>query len=141
MITVIRISGDVGIKKEVRETLERLRLRKKYSCIVGTFNKDKEGMIKKVKDFVAFGEVNDITLKKLIEKRGALLDKTKSKLKTEDIIKGLNGGKKLQDFNLKPFFRLHPPVKGICSKKHFGTNKGVLGDNKEHINKLIGRML
>jgi large subunit ribosomal protein L30 len=140
MKTVIRISGDVGIKKQVRETLERLRLRKKYCCIVGNFNKEQEGMIKKVKDFVAFGDINDKTLKNLIEKRGQVM-KGKSKPKTEEVIKGLKEGKKLQDLNLRPFFRLHPPRGGISSKKHFGTNKGVLGDNKEKINELIGRML
>ncbi|KKL95423.1 hypothetical protein LCGC14_1854700, partial [marine sediment metagenome] len=41
--------------------------------------------------------------------------------------------------NLKPFFRLHPPRKGIKSKLHFP--KGVLGDNKEKINDLVLRML
>ena len=40
MKAVIRISGDVGIKKEVGETLERLRLRRKYVCIIGNFNKE-----------------------------------------------------------------------------------------------------
>jgi len=36
---------------------------------------------------------------------------------------------------------LHPPRKGIESKKHFGVGKGVLGDNKEKINELLERML
>jgi hypothetical protein len=40
---------------------------------------------------------------------------------------------------LKGFFRLHPPRKGIKSKLQYP--KGVLGDNKESINKLIERML
>jgi large subunit ribosomal protein L30 len=43
--------------------------------------------------------------------------------------------------NIKPFFRLHPPRGGIDSAKHFGIKKGVLGNNKESINKLIERML
>jgi hypothetical protein len=40
---------------------------------------------------------------------------------------------------IKPFFRLHPPRKGINSKIQYP--KGVLGNNKEDINKLIERML
>jgi len=36
---------------------------------------------------------------------------------------------------------IHPPRKGIESKKHFGVGKGVLGNNKKEINKLIERML
>jgi hypothetical protein len=48
-------------------------------------------------------------------------------------------GKKLADFKLKGFFRLHPPRKGIDSKLQYP--KGVLGNNKKDINKLIERML
>ena len=48
---------------------------------------------------------------------------------------------KYEEVNVKPFFRLHPPRKGIESKKHFGVGKGVLGNHKDKINKLIERML
>ena len=142
MITAIRIKGQVGLRKPIVETLHRLRIRKKYACVV--FVKPTAvdlGMIKKVRDFVAFGEIDEKTLKELIEKRGSLIDKKKTKLKTEEIIKGLKENKKFEDFNLKPFFRLHPPRGGIDSKKHFGVNKGVLGNNKNKINDLIKRML
>lgn len=142
MIVVIRITGDVGLKSEIRETLNRLRLRKKYSCVV--FENPTEvqlGMINKLKDFVAFGEIDNKTLKELIEKRGLLLDKKKTKPKMGEVVKGLKENKKSQDFNLKPFFRLHPPRKGIESKKHFGVGKGVLGNHGEKINDLVRRML
>ena len=113
MIAIIRITGEVGLRKEIINTLNRLRLRKKYSCVVfEKVTKEQLGMIKKVKDFVAFGEINSETYKKLVEKR-----KTK----------------------IKNFFRLHPPRGGIKTKIHFP--KGVLGDHKEKINDLIGRML
>ena len=72
-------------------------------------------MVKKVKDFVAYGEINEEIYKRLNEKR-----KTKT----------------------KNFFRLHPPRGGIDAKKHFGeTKKAVLGNNGKEINKLIERML
>jgi len=115
MISVVRITGDVGLAKEVRETLFRLRLRRKYACIVlENPSKEQLGMIKSVRNFVAYGELNPETHKELVDKRGQ------------------------KD---KPFFRLHPPRKGIASKKHFGVGKGVLGDNKDKINDLIKRML
>lgn len=113
MIAIVRIKGQVGIRKDVKETLHRLRLRKKYSCVVMTPTKEQLGMIKKVKDFVAYGEIKEETLKNLIEKR---------KTSTKD------------------FFRLHPPRKGIECKKHFGVGKGVLGNNKK-MNELVRRML
>jgi len=119
MICIIRIKGQVGLKKEIIETLNRLKLRKKFSCVVIEPTKEQMGMIKKVKDFVAFGEINDETYKKLVEIRG----------------------KKDTEGKLKPFFRLHPPRGGIDMKKHFGVNKGVLGNHKEKINDLVLRML
>jgi len=142
-IAVIRITGQVGLKKPIVETLHRLRLRRKYACVVfdtlpnrsegkGTSKPSKEilGMIKKVRDFVAFGEIDDATYKELVEKRG---QKDKNTLPSRSEGKGTSG-------KLKPFFRLHPPRGGIESKKHFGVGKGVLGENKK-MNELVGRML
>jgi len=140
MIAVIRISGQVGLKREVNETLHRLRLRRKYSCIVINPNKEQLSMIKNMRNLVAYGEINEKTFEKLIDKRGQLIDKTK-KIDTKKTLEELKKGKKYQELNLKPFFRLHPPRKGIEAKKHFGVGKGVLGDNKEKINDLIERML
>jgi hypothetical protein len=74
----------------------------------------------------------------LIEKRGQLINKEK-KIDIKKIVEELEKGKKYEELNLKPFFRLHPPRKGIKSKLHFP--KGVLGDNKEKINDLVKRML
>lgn len=119
MIAVIRITGDVHLDKDIRETLYRLKLRRKFCCVILEQTKENLGMLNKVKDFVAFGEINEKTQKELVEKRG----------------KKANG-------KLKLFFRLHPPRGGIDSKMHFGeTQKGVLGDNREKINELIRRML
>jgi len=140
MICAIRIRGGVGLDRDVTEALNRLRLRRKYSCIVLKPNPVIEGMIRKVKDFVAYGEINDGVFEKLIEKRGQIIDKSK-KIDAKKIVSEIKNGKKYEDCNLKPFFRLHPPRGGIDSKIHFGKKKGVLGNNKEGINKLIERML
>jgi large subunit ribosomal protein L30 len=119
MIVVIRIKGRVGISQKINETLDRLRLRRKYSCVVLKGSEEERGMIKKVEDFVAYGEIKDDVYKELVKIRG----------------------KKGKDGKIKPFFRLHPPRKGIESKKHFGVGKGVLGNNGEKINELVLRML
>ncbi len=141
MIAVIRIRGQVGLNSDVDETLKRLKIHRKYATtvFVNPTEVDK-GMINKVKDFVAFGKINEETFKKLVETRGQLIDKTKKtdlKKVAEDLLKG----KSYSEVNLKPFFRLHPPRKGIDTKKHFGVGKGVLGNNKDKINNLIERML
>jgi large subunit ribosomal protein L30 len=140
MIVAIRIHGRVGLKKEINETLNRLRLRKKYSCVVLKDNPVQTGMVKKVRDFVAYGKIDEKTFANLIEKRGKLIDSSK-KIDSKKIWAEIQNGKKYEELNLKPFFSLHPARGGIDSKKHFGVKKGVLGDNKDQINKLIERML
>lgn len=140
MICIIRIKGRVGIDRDIEETFNRMNIRKKFYCTVIKPNPEKLGMIKKLRNFIAFGELNSETFEKLIEKRGQLLNKNK-KINVKEVIKELEKGENYQKLNLKPFFRLHPPRGGIDSKIHFGKRKGVLGDNKEAINKLVEKML
>jgi large subunit ribosomal protein L30 len=117
LTAVIRISGIVGVPEHIENTLYRLRLRRKYVCVViNTNNKSIQGALEKVKFYIAYGEISKETHDKLIKARGKKVD-----------------GK------LKPFFRLHPPRGGIKSKLQYP--KGVLGNNKKDINKLIERML
>lgn len=128
-IAVVRISGDVKIREEARETFRRLGLTRKYSCIVldSPVKSEIWGMVIMVKDFIAYGELDDETFKKLVEIRG----------------KKFKSGKNPNYPENKPMqvFRLHPPRKGIDSKLHFGIKKGVLGNNGKDINKLVERML
>jgi ribosomal protein L30/L7E len=115
MIAIIRIRGRVNLDEKTNETLNRLNLRKKYTCVVfEKLSSVQEGMLKKVENLVAYGELS----KELYEE---LKTKRKNTLK-ENV------------------FRLSPPVKGLKSSKlHYP--KGVLGNNKEAINDLIRRMI
>lgn len=139
LLAVIRISGMVKVKSEIGGTLDRLKLRRKYACVLVNGN-DKAviGMLKKVKFYVAYGAITKDILIKLIKARAQPVDKSK-KIDAEKITDELINGKKLNELGLKPFFRLHPPRKGIKSKLQYP--KGVLGDNGKDINKLIERML
>src|SRR3989339_618101 len=57
MIAIIRIKGQVGMDKDIIETFYRLRLRRKYACIViDKPTPEQLGMLKKVENFVAFGK-------------------------------------------------------------------------------------
>ena len=137
----------VNMNRDSEETLSRLRLRRKYSCVVINENKEIMGMLKKVRNFVAYGEIDKETLKEMIIKRGKSIEGDKKKLKISDdkaskLADEILKKQSLNNLEIKPFFRLHPPRKGIDSKKHFGeTKKGVLGNNGEKINELVGRML
>ena len=138
MIVIIRIKGQTGLRKDTNNTLDRLRIKKKYSCVVVKETKENLGMINKLTSFIAYGKINEDDLIELIEKRGIQLDKNKkidARKAAEEIVKG----KKLEDMNLKPFFRLHPPRKGIKSKLHYP--KGVLGNHGDKINLLFKRMV
>ena len=137
-LLVIRISGMVDVPYKVSHTLDHMRLRRKFSAILMPETIETTKILHKVRSFVAFGKISDEMLSKLISLRGESLKKTK--INSESVIKGLEK-KSLSELGLKPFFRLHPPRKGIESKKHFGVGRGVLGDNGEHINLLLERML
>jgi len=87
-LAVIRVRGDVKVNKSIKDTLKMLRLyRKNYCSLIG---KRDLGMVKKVKDYVTYGEIDKETEDMLIKKRG---EKTKDK-----------DGKDA----LKKFFRLNP---------------------------------
>ncbi len=141
MKTAIRIKGMVKNRKIVDNTLHRLRLRRKYACVVlPKPTKEQDAMIANMKDFVAFGEIDDSLFKKLVEARGEMIDKSKKtdmKKAAEEIL----SGKTYKEANIKPFFRLHPPRGGIDAKKHVGVYKGVLGNHKDQLGKLLERML
>lgn len=123
LIAVIRIRGCIGVDGSISDTLEMLKLHKKNFCIIQKSTPSIMGMVKKAKDYITWGEVDEALLKELIEKRGELNPKDKSRT--------------------KPFFRLHPPRKGYGRKgikKPFNVG-GALGYRGDKINDLIKRML
>ncbi|MFH1425774.1 MAG: hypothetical protein ABIG28_03565 [archaeon] len=139
MILIIRIAGQVGINSDVKEALHRLYLRRKYSAALLNPTPQNLKLLKKIRNHVAYGDITKETLAELIKQRAQPINKD-TKIDPKEIVSGLEK-KTLKQLKLKPFFRLHPPRKGIESKKHFGVGKGVLGDNKSSINDLVRRML
>ncbi|MBI5804203.1 uL30 family ribosomal protein [Candidatus Pacearchaeota archaeon] len=135
MIAAVRISGKVDVPEKIENALTRIRIRRKYSAVLLKPTKENLAILKKLRDYVAFGDINREILTELIKKRAFPKQKN-----PEEIVRQLEK-KSLSELGVKPFFRLHPPRGGIESKKHFGVGKGVLGDNKGKINDLIRRML
>ncbi len=114
MIAVIRIAGQVEKKREVKETLQRLNLKKKFSCIIiDEKNSVLMGMINSITGSIAYGEISEELIKEIQKKRG-------------------KRGKK--------YFRLHPPIGGFKKSSKIAFPKGILGKHKD-ISKLIERML
>jgi len=137
MKVLIRITGMVNMNEDAENTLSRLRLRRKYACTIIDDTQEVKGMVQKVRNFIAYGEIDKPTLIELIKARGKSLNN--KKIDAEKVADLILKNKSFENTEIKPFFRLHPPRGGIKSKEHFP--KGVLGDNKEKINELIRRML
>ncbi len=153
-IAVIRLRGEVNIQHDIALTLKMLRLYKKHNCAIISDSPNYIGMINKVKDHVTWGEIDEHTLKLLLEKRARLAGKhklsnayLKEKLKTDinELAKHLISGS--MDFKdipgMKPFFKLKPPVHGFEKggiKKPYSLG-GSLGYRKDAINNLLQRMM
>lgn len=138
MILVVRIVGDTQLPTRVAETLFRIRLRRKYTSTLLEDTPENRKLLLKIHSFVAYGTPSEALLEKLLDARGVM--KNKKSFDAKKVISLLQT-KGLAESGLKPFFRLHPPRRGIDSGKPFGTSKGVLGDHKEAIDKLVERML
>jgi len=146
MIAAVRIRGRVGVPKDIKDTLYLLRLRKKFSCSLYPEDKIYVGMLEKVRAYVAYGKINEETLRNLIEKRGRKKGNKKvDKEEAEKIVEELKKGKKLKDlekeFGIKPFFRLCPPKHGFKKNIKLLWPQGILGNIGDEINSLISRML
>ncbi|HIH40593.1 MAG TPA: 50S ribosomal protein L30 [Halobacteria archaeon] len=151
MYAVIMLRSNVGVKKPIKDTLELLRLHKINHCVFLDENEYNKGMLQKVKDFVAWGEVDKETLMTIMEERGRLIGNIRLKdVSLEDtsfgsldlFVEALLSGK--ANFNdiptLKPVFRLHPPRKGHKGIKKSFKAGGELGYHGDKINDLLLKM-
>lgn len=153
-IAIIRIKGKVGIKKDIKDTFNLLRLYKKNTCVIISNSPSNIGMIQKLDNYTTWGEIDEETFKNLLKKRGKIARKEQL---TEEYIKEkinlsldqfskefINFKKELKDIpGFKPFFRLRPPTKGFEPKgiKKPYSMGGVLGYRKNAINDLIKNMI
>lgn len=139
-LAAIRIRGLTGVRKEVENTLRMLRLYKANYCCILPNNQIYVGLLKKTKDYITWGEIDDETFKLLIEKRGEEFNgretDSKEKIKYNDFMI-------LNNKKLKKYFRLNPPRKGFERKgiKHSFKDGGALGYRGQAINDLIKRMV
>ena len=147
-ITIL-IRGMVGMPIQIKKTLEYLRLYKKHNCSVLNLTQENLGMIKKVKDYVTYGTIEESQYKQILEKRGKLiggkkLDKTLIDKVSKEYFENKTNLREFKDkYKLKATFNLHPPLKGFERKgvkMPFGKG-GVLGDRKDKIFDLVKKML
>ncbi len=152
MYAVVRMRGSVHVRGSIEDTLGMLRLNKVNHCVLIEDTPSNRGMIQKVKDYVAYGEVDADSLSQMLAKRGRLqggmrlTDEYVSENTGFDSIEAfadslVKGDAKIGDVpKLKPVFRLHPPRKGHSGMKRTYQQGGVLGNHGEQITVLLNKM-
>jgi large subunit ribosomal protein L30 len=149
MFAVLRLRGEVNLRPEIKDTLGMLRINKINHCAVVKENEHYRGMIQKVKDYVAWGRIDDETLAMLLQRRGRLsgnrrlseqIIMDKGYASANDMAKAINSSStSFKELGIKPVFRLHPARKGLRSTKKTAQQGGDLG-LRDDIADLIKRM-
>ena len=139
-LAAIRIRGLTDIRIKIEDTLKMLRLYKKNYCCVLPNTPIYIGMLKKAKDYITWGEIDDETFNMIIDKRGEEFkgreNDSKEKIKYNDFVV-------VNNKKIKKYFRLNAPRKGFGRKgiKHSYQIGGALGYRGNAINDLIKRMI
>jgi len=152
MYAIVQVRGVVKTRREIKDTLSMLRLHHINHCVVVPDTPEYLGMIRKVKDFVAYGEVDADILGTVLSTRGRLVG---NRPLTDEYVKAnssfgtiaefagavARGEASLRDLpGLKPVMRLHPPRKGYRTLKRTYQQGGALGYYGKEINSLLYKM-
>lgn len=148
---VLRIKGTVNVPHWARYTLDNLSLYKKFWATILPETPESIGMLRKIKDFVAWSHVDASFVKELLEKRGKTIGSKPLKLlpdsapynDIDELAANLAKDKiRLSSLQMvKPWFALNPPRGGFKRKtKTQYHQKGVLGEDKELV-EIIKRMI
>jgi len=152
-LVAVRIRGMSDISPEIKDTLSMLRLTRNCHATLLDDRPAYNGMLRKSKDYLTWGEVSQENIALLLKKRGKLVGDKKL---TDEYAKEL-GYKSLDDLaeamfkmevecsslpEVKPVFRLRPPKKGFKGKvKRSYAAGGEAGYRGEAINDLLKRMV
>jgi large subunit ribosomal protein L30 len=148
---VVRIKGTVNIPTWAQTTLDGLNLDRRFRATIVPESDEYLGMLRKVKEVVAWTKADVSIVKELLEKRGRKTGYkpiTKSDLPKEyksidDLATAIAENKvaisKLE--GIKPWFALSPPKGGFRRKtKTQYAQNGVLGEDGELV-EIVKRML
>lgn len=149
----IRIRGLSDISQEIKDTLMMLRLTRNCHATLLDNRPAYNGMLRKSKDCITWGEISQENIAILLKKRGRLGGDKKL---TDEYAKELNYSS-LADIaeaifkvdlefsslpEVKPVFRLRPPTKGFKGKvKKSYAAGGEAGYRGDAINELLKRMV
>ena len=148
---VVRIRGTVNIPYWANNTLDNLNLDKRFRATVIPENPESLGMLRKVKEMVAWTSADAPIIKELLEKRGKKIG-FKS-ITNSDLPEGYNTIEELASAiadnkitlskirSIKPWFALNSPRGGFKRKtKTQYSQDGILGEDKG-LADIVKRML
>jgi large subunit ribosomal protein L30 len=123
-LAVVLIRNTTEASSDIRDTLKMLGLDRKFTCRVLENNPRNKGMLDKVKDYTASGEIDAETEKLLEQKRG-------------------KRGKKGKEGKTRKDFHLSPPRGGFERKgiKHSFEQGGAIGYRGNRMAGLIRKMV
>ncbi|MFC1487373.1 50S ribosomal protein L30 [Thermoproteota archaeon] len=152
-LVAVRIRGLSDIPQETKDTLMMLRLTRNCHATLLDNRPAYNGMLRKSKNCITWGEISKETIALLLKKRGKIVGDKKL---TDEYAKEL-GYKSLDDLaeaifkvdvefsslpEVKPVFRLRPPTKGYKGKvKKSYAAGGEAGYRGDAINVLLKRMM
>ena len=152
----VRLLGPFGAPFDIDSALTSLKLNHKFRAVLLEKNGSMLGILRKVKDYVTWGEVKSKEITALLKERGELSsgmdfnDKfVKENLGLDSvqelslaIARGQIPLKALWEKGVVPVFRLHPPSGGFEAsiKRPYGS-RGELGYRGAAISHLIERMM
>ncbi len=151
--SIIRLRGTQNINPQTKDTLRYLRLTRVNHCVVLPQNETTQGMLRRAKDYVTWGEVDAKTLAAVIKSRGRVtgnnpltdehVAKHTSFKSIEELAAAIVAGKAHYNDvpDVKPLFRLHPARQGLEGIKRSVQAGGALGYRGKNINDLLGRMI
>jgi len=147
---VVRIKGTVNIPYWANSTLEYLNLGKKFNATIVPETKQTLGMLRKVKEIVAWCSADTETVVELLSKR--VMGRGNKPISKEDLPENYTNLEALakdlaedkigiSKVNFRPWFALSPPRGGFkkSTKKQY-TQDGILGEDKDLIS-LVQRMI
>jgi large subunit ribosomal protein L30 len=150
-IGVVRVRGSVNVNRDIEEALRMLRLSRVNYCTLIDDRDSYIGTLRKVKDYVTWGEVGEEDVASILKNRGELAGGNRL---TDGYVKEGKKFKSIKDFaksfikfeaelddiqDLRPFFRLHPPRKGHGGIKRSFTEGGALG-KRDSMKDILHRM-
>lgn len=143
-IAVVRVRGMFSNPPKVRKTTECLRLARVNSCALVSDSGPYMGMLREIKDYVAFGEVSKETVAALLYKRGKKdgkkLNESAKKEEIEKMAAQVHANpSELAKLGVVPVFFLSPP-KGGYGEAKWAYPVGALGKRPD-MDKLLKSML